>query len=131
MLRDHLRNAVSYDRIAGYFRSSILEVAGEEIEAVAGPVRIVCNADLNPNDVRTARAAAVAKEWMDVPPEVDSLLNRSRYKRLFDLLRSGKLKVRVLAREKAPFVHGKAGVIHKADKTAVAFMGSVNETSSG
>lgn len=131
VLRDQLRGAVSYDRIAGYFRSSVLEVAGEEIEAVTGSVRVVCNADLNPDDIRAARAAAIAKEWMDVPPEMDSLLNRPRYRRLFDLLRSGKLQVRVLSREKAPFVHGKAGVIRKSDGTAVSFMGSVNETSSG
>ena len=48
VLRDQLRGAASYDRIAGYFRSSVLEVAGEEIEAVAGLVEVVCNADLNP-----------------------------------------------------------------------------------
>lgn len=131
ILRDHLRGAVSYDRIAGYFRSSILEVAGEELEAVTGPVRIVCNADLNPNDVKAARAAAIAREWMDIPPEMDGLLNRPRYRRLFEVLRSGKLQVRVLPRERAPFVHGKAGVIRKADGSALSFMGSVNETAEG
>jgi hypothetical protein len=131
VLRDQLRGASAYDRIAGYFRSSVLEVAGEEIEAVAGTVRVVCNAELNPEDIRAARAAAIVKEWMDVPPEMDGLLNRPRYRRLFDLLRSGKLQVRVLARDSAPFVHGKAGVIRKVDGTAMAFMGSVNETASG
>ena len=131
VLRDQLRGAASYDRIAGYFRSSVLEVAGEEIEAVVGTVRVVCNAELNPDDIRAARAASIAKEWMDVPPEMDGLLNRPRYRRLFEVLRSGKLHVRVLSRERAPFVHGKAGVIRKTDGTAVSFMGSVNETSSG
>lgn len=131
VLRDRLRGAASYDRIAGYFRSSVLEVAGEEIEAVEGVVRVVCNADLNPDDIRAARAAAIAKEWMDVPPEMEGLLNRPRFRRLFDVLRSGKLQVRVLSRDRAPFVHGKAGVIRRADGTAVSFMGSVNETSSG
>lgn len=131
VLRDQLRGAVSYDRIAGYFRSSVLEVAGEELGAVTGTIRVVCNADLNADDVRAARAAAITKEWMDIPPEMDGLLNRPCYRRLFDMLRSGKLQVRVLPRDRAPFVHGKAGVIHKADGTAVSFMGSVNETSSG
>jgi len=32
----HLANAVAYDRIAGYFRSSMLEVAGEQIESMQG-----------------------------------------------------------------------------------------------
>lgn len=30
-LNEKLKNAVSYDRIAGYFYSSILEVAGEKV----------------------------------------------------------------------------------------------------
>ena len=54
-----LDGAVSYDRIAGYFRSSMLEVAGEALEAM-GPgarVRVVCNSDLSPLDIQTARAA--------------------------------------------------------------------------
>jgi hypothetical protein len=45
-LCERLRNARSYDRIAGYFCSSLLEVAGEELESIAGNVRMVCNSDL-------------------------------------------------------------------------------------
>jgi hypothetical protein len=30
VINEQLKGAVSYDRIAGYFRSSMLEVAGEE-----------------------------------------------------------------------------------------------------
>jgi len=132
-LRDQLRGAVSYDRLAGYFRSSVFEVVGEEIEAVAGKVRIVCNGDLSARDVLTARAAvaAVTRKWMETPPEVDTLLHRARYRRLHDLLRSGKLEVRVLPQGRSPFLHGKAGVIRRADGGAVAFMGSVNETDQG
>lgn len=132
-LRDRLRGAVSYDRLAGYFRSSVFEVAGEEIEAVAGKVRVVCNGDLNPKDVETARAAvaAITRKWMEVPPELDGLLNRTRYKRLFDLLSSGKVEVKVLPQGKSPFLHGKAGAIRRADGTGVAFVGSVNETDEG
>ena len=42
-LCDRLRNAHSYDRIAGYFCSSLLEVVGEEFESVAGKIRMICN----------------------------------------------------------------------------------------
>ena len=38
-LRDRLRRATSYKRIAGYFRSSIFELVGEEI-AVIPDVRL-------------------------------------------------------------------------------------------
>ena len=41
-LRDQLKAAKSYKYIAGYFRSSIFELVGEEIAAIP-QVRIVCN----------------------------------------------------------------------------------------
>ena len=38
-LAGRLRGARSYHRIAGYFSSSILEVAGEKLESMSGKVR--------------------------------------------------------------------------------------------
>ena len=49
-LRDRLEGAQSYDRIAGYFSSSLLEVAGEAIDSMSGKVRIICNSDLVPEE---------------------------------------------------------------------------------
>ncbi|WP_423225172.1 hypothetical protein [Candidatus Amarolinea aalborgensis] len=48
-LRDMLRGATSYKRIAGCFRSSIFELVGEEIGGVPD-VRVVCNSDLDAVD---------------------------------------------------------------------------------
>jgi hypothetical protein len=59
-LATRLKGAKAYDRIAGYFSSSILEVAGEALETVQGKVRMVCNSGLHPRDVETARAAQAA-----------------------------------------------------------------------
>lgn len=140
-LRDRLRNARQYDRIAGYFRSSIFEVAAEELIAV-GKVRIVCNSDLNPDDLRAsqeARASAMLQRWWDggagaAPLELETLLRQDRFAKLRDLLaaRDGtgqpKVEVRVVDRLTAPLVHGKAGIITMADGRKTAFMGSVNET---
>jgi hypothetical protein len=50
-----LKGAKAYDRIAGYFCGSILETAGEALESVQGPIRVVCNSGLQPHDVATAR----------------------------------------------------------------------------
>jgi hypothetical protein len=52
MLPDLLQGATSYDRIAGYFSSSMLEVAGEAIDKMAegSVVRVVCNSELMPAD---------------------------------------------------------------------------------
>lgn len=60
-LRDRLKGAQSYDRIAGYFRSSIFELIHEEIPTI-GRVRIVCNADLDPEDVTAAELADAARK---------------------------------------------------------------------
>ena len=69
-LIEKLKNAVSYDRVAGYFCSSILEVAGESIENVEGNVRVICNSGLSPEDVVVANYAQKMKqEWCEFIPE--------------------------------------------------------------
>jgi hypothetical protein len=49
-----LRGAKSYRRIAGYFRSSIFELVGEEIAAIP-QVHIVCNSELDAADVAVSK----------------------------------------------------------------------------
>lgn len=62
-LAERLRGAHSDDRIAGYFSSSILEIAGEELESMYDKVRIFCHPELDPDDVKSARAAAMAMRF--------------------------------------------------------------------
>ena len=62
VLNQRLDGATAYDRIAGYFRSSLFEVAGEAPARVAGPVRIVCNSDIKAIADPAAAAAAAAVE---------------------------------------------------------------------
>ena len=130
-LNAKLQGAVGYDRIAGYFCSSILEVAGEAIEAVAGKVRVICSSGLAPSDVAVARIA-MRQEWNDFKPEEiyasDGAMERLR--RLYELLKSGKLEVRVLPDKIYGLMHGKAGVITYADGGKTSFLGSINETKS-
>lgn len=136
-LSARLQGARSYDRIAGYFSSSLLEVVGEELHSIGGKIRVVCNSDLHPLDVETAKAARIAqwKSWTASQPE--TLLEgahapaaQTRFRRLYDLLRSGKLEVRVLPDEVFGLIHGKAGVITLADGSQTSFMGSANESKS-
>ncbi|MBV1800653.1 phospholipase D-like domain-containing anti-phage protein [Siccirubricoccus sp. G192] len=139
-LRDRLRGAQTYDRIAGYFRSSIFEVAAEEL-ATVGRIRVVCNSDLNPQDIhasKEARTRALVQRWWEGSGEagvaVETLLNRNRYVMLRDLLQARdanggpKVTIKVVDRLTAPLVHGKAGIITLADGSKTCFMGSVNET---
>ncbi|HSB80738.1 MAG TPA: phospholipase D-like domain-containing protein [Candidatus Methylomirabilis sp.] len=134
-LAERLRGAKAYDRIAGYFCASIIETAGEALQSVAGPIRVVCNSGLRPEDVATARAAAAAlrQEWCGFKPE--SLVEtggdaaRRRLSDLYTFLASGKLQVRVLPDQHFGLIHGKAGVITLVDGSKTAFLGSVNESS--
>ncbi len=132
-LTSRLQNAQAYDRIAGYFRSSLLAMVADQLEMVSGLIRVVCNSDLAVEDVETAKAAnnAMRREWCDAEPEQRFEANKPQLQRLYELLRSGKMQVRVLPRDHFGLEHGKAGVITLADGTKTAFMGSVNESISG
>jgi superfamily II DNA or RNA helicase len=130
-LKDRLAHARAYRRIAGYFRSSIFELVDEEIEHIP-EVRIVCNSDLDPRDIkasRLARETALKDKWNEGIDEIDTLLNKRRYARLYELLKSGKVEIKVVSAADAPFLHGKAGVIDYTDGGSTAFIGSSNETS--
>lgn len=140
MLSSRLAGARRYDRIAGYFRSSLLDVAGEALEGV-GKIRVVCNGELDANDVAVAKAAkagsaAVARtlagRWQEGEDRLDTLLKRERYQRLHALLASGQMQVRVVASGGGQvFLHGKAGVIESADGATHAFVGSANDSANG
>ena len=130
-LADRLRGAKSYQRIAGYFRSSIFELVGEEIAAIP-KVQIVCNSELDAADVAVSkhvRETALKERWNKAPSEVEALLHRDRYRRLHELLTSGRVEIRVVPRDRV-FIHGKAGVIEAADGSKTCFLGSINETKS-
>jgi superfamily II DNA or RNA helicase len=133
-LQAKLKDAAGYDRIAGYFCSSILEIAGEAIEGVAGKVRIICNSSLAPGDVKVAQLAnlRLKQEWCEYLPEekYSSPAAAARLKKLYTLLTEGKLEIRVIPDEVYGLMHGKAGVITYKDGSATSFIGSINETKS-
>ena len=129
-LNKKLKGAISYDRIAGYFSSSILEVAGEAIEEMQGCVRVVCNSEMQIDDARTASAAvnAMRREWCSIKPEEIYSNASDRLKKLYTLLKSEKLKIKVIPNDVFGLIHGKAGVITLKDGSKTSFIGSVNET---
>jgi superfamily II DNA or RNA helicase len=123
--------ARSYKRIAGYFRSSIFELVGEEVATIAS-VQIVCNSELDAADIaisKHARETALKERWNQAPSEVEALLHRDRYRRLHQLLTSGRVEIKVVPKDHV-FLHGKAGVIEAANGSKTCFLGSINETRS-
>src|SRR5664279_5294564 len=113
-----LSEASSYLRIAGYFRSSIFELVGEEIGKI-DDVRIVCNSELDASDISISKAvrdAAIMGVFNSVAPEIEALMRRESYRRLYNLLIRRKangdpcVQIRVVPKD-VVFLHGKAGVI--------------------
>ena len=133
-LKDRLTGATTYNRIAGYFRSSVFDLIHEEISTI-DRVRIVCNADLDPRDLIAAspkaRDQAQVERWHEQGNEIDALLERPRWRRLHEILTAGNVEIRVVSRDNAPFLHGKAGVITRPDGSTSSFIGSINETANG
>lgn len=129
-LAKSLEGAVKYFRIAGYFRSSIFELVGEQIAKIP-EVKIICNSELDLADfqVATGRDTALKERWNQVDVEAESLLKKERYQLLDQLLKAGNVEIRVVPKERL-FLHGKAGSIHYPDGTRKSFIGSVNETKS-
>jgi len=131
-LLEHLKGALSYKRIAGYFTSSLFEVANELLEDIP-EVKIVCNVDIHPNDLKVAklRESKMISRWNERPVETDALLNRDRYRRLDSFLAKHGQVIRVASDDVCGFLHGKAGVIKLENGRKLGFIGSMNETSSG
>lgn len=131
-LLEHLKGARSYKRIAGYFTSSLFEVANELIESIPD-VKIVCNVDIHPDDLKVAqlRESKMIGRWNDQDIETEALLNRDRYRRLDSFLEKHGQVIRVAPDSVCGFLHGKAGIIELADGRKLGFIGSMNETSNG
>ena len=131
-LLKHLKGARSYKRIAGYFTSSLFEVANELLIEIPD-VKIVCNVDIHPEDLKIAqlRASKMIGRWNEENIETEALLNRNRYRRLDEFLERHGQVIRVAPDSVCGFLHGKAGVIECADGRKLGFIGSMNETSSG
>ena len=129
-LAKSLAGAVKYFRIAGYFRSSIFELVGEEIANIP-EVKIICNSELDLADfqVATNRNIALKERWNEVDVEAEAILKKERYQLLDQLLQAGNIEIRVVPKELL-FLHGKAGSIYYPDGTRKAFVGSVNESKS-
>lgn len=129
-LAKSLQGATKYFRIAGYFRSSIFELVGEQIAQIS-EVKIICNSELDRVDfqVATGRNTALKERWNTVDVAAEALLNKDRYQILDTLLHAGNVEIRVVPKERL-FLHGKAGSIHYPDGSRKAFIGSINETKS-
>jgi hypothetical protein len=145
-LRPRLAGAERYDRIAGYFQSSLLELANESLAHIPR-IRIVCNTEVNSDDVQAVRMAAGRRRreleegllrlaWNEGRfthlVEVHGEPAQQRLRVLHDLLtasgRDGRhFEIRLVPDSEFGFIHGKGGVI-AGDWGATSFIGSANDS---
>jgi hypothetical protein len=145
-LKKRLAGARRYHRIAGYFQSSLLEIASEELAAIP-EVRILCNTEVNPDDVKTVRMAAGGRRKELEESLLRLVWNAGHLTRLVDvhgsaaqerlsvlhslITASGQggriFEIRIVPDAEFGFVHGKGGVI-EGDWGCTSFIGSANDS---
>lgn len=146
-LKDALAGASAYWRIAGYFNSSLFDLAAEDFFDIPD-VRIVCNAEVQPRDVMTVRQSRGARRqeleqavlrqvWNqgDFVRSVD-VFGRPVQKRLQALHRllsienkERTFEIRIVPDAEFGFIHGKGGLI-QGPEGKLAFIGSANDSRS-
>jgi SNF2 family DNA or RNA helicase len=131
-LNKELREAQKYIRICGYFSHSILEVAGEALETVRGPIFMVCNSHVTWPDAEEYAGRYVRDlllhEWREATANEEIRNSGERILRLAEFLRRENVKIKILPDSVFGLIHGKAGVITKSDGKKISFIGSINET---
>ncbi len=149
-----LSEAVTYDRVSGYFRSSSLVSVSRGLakflENEDARMRLVVGADFSEQDLRAIEKGAdladrLIRQWENNSERFlsDDVISRQRLEVLAWLLGEGRIEIRVgvpvdittglpLRRDLTDaYFHAKYGVFTDRDGNKVAFDGSNNETAAG
>lgn len=145
-LKPRLAGARRYDRIAGYFQSSLLELASDSLADIQR-IRIVCNTEVSAEDVKTVRMASGSRRKELEESLLRLAWNAGNFPHLVDvhgvpaqkrlnvlhelLMTSGKdgrlFEIRLVPDSEFGFVHGKGGIV-EGDWGKTSFIGSANDS---
>jgi superfamily II DNA or RNA helicase len=145
-----LKEAVAYDRLTGYFKSTSLVVAAAGLSYFIGAgsrMRLIVGADLTEEDVRAMTEGeplpdVIARRLSANPVEGIDIVSDRRLEVLAYMAKTGQLEIKVgvplnragrpLTRQESDrYFHSKYGVLRDSDGNRVAFIGSDNESASG
>ncbi len=145
-----LKEAVAYDRLTGYFKSSSLVVAAAGLAyfiGAGGKIRLIAGADLADEDVQALTEGeplsdVLARRLSADPLEGVDIVSDRRLEVLAYLVKNDQLEIKVgvpvnragrpLPRNESDrYFHSKYGILTDADGNKVAFIGSENESASG
>lgn len=129
-----LERCQQYDRIAGYFSSSALAVAGQGIQALVendGEMRLIVGTELYETDRPVLEA--LTDELQESLEELDDECLNAQLRLLAYLLRENRLHIKVALPRKGSWeiFHPKVGIFRDTDDEALSFEGSLNETVGG
>lgn len=140
-----LKQAITYDRIAGYFSSTSLVAAAEGFAMFVGKnrghLRYIINIQLSPEDYDQIAQGVTGPEEIiahRLSGDIDALKDECLYnhvRALGWLIVNGYLEVRVgYVKEKTAshaILHQKVGILTDAHGNTISFSGSNNESASG
>ncbi len=145
-----LKQALAYDRVTGYFRSSTLKLAAVGLSrfiANSGTMRMIAGVEFEEDDLKailegTPLDEVLTKRLLADPLEGADIVAEHRLETLAWLVKEERLQIKIgvpvdsqgrpLRRDQsARYFHSKYGIFRDAEGNRVAFMGSNNETASG
>lgn len=143
-----MRNSISYDRISGYFRSTIFILAWDALKDFVhngGKMRIICSPYINQADQQAVEEGYLARSSEEAHEallaEIEDLLQNDYLKdpvrALACLIAEGivDIQIAVGVSDDQPnlkkLFHEKAGVFTDSHGDSIAFEGSMNETFNG
>lgn len=143
-----MRESVRYDRISGYFSSTVYIVAWDALKSFiqnGGKMRIVCSPFLSDEDQAAISQGVAAKEdemirdaMIEETKDIISEPSLQKPSRLLAcLITAGIIDIRIAVVKNGTdsktlkLYHDKAGVFYDANRNSVGFRGSFNETFKG
>lgn len=143
-----MRNSVNYDRISGYFGSTIYIIAWLALKDFVdngGKMRIICSPYITDEDAQALREGNAARQNQIIRTSLSAELKRmfelpylEKPSRLLACLISNetiKIKLAIPQQNSHPAVrqlfHDKVGIFSDSDGNKIGFRGSINETFKG
>lgn len=141
-----MSDAVRYDRLTGYFSSTILSLAARGIAGLVrngGTMRLVSSPEFSHEDMAILAGEPneaeiddlVSERFKGLVGDVDGLTDyiaRDHLRALGWMLREGYLQIRVLVPRnidgRGGIFHSKVGILTDSEGNKLSFSGSVNET---
>lgn len=141
-----MAEAVRYDRLTGYFSSTILSLAARGVAGLVkngGTMRLVSSPEFSVEDMAVLAGDSSAEEidqvisdrFRDLVSDLDGLtefIAKDHLRALAWMVREGYLQIRVLVPRnldgRAGIFHSKVGILTDGAGNKISFSGSVNET---